>query len=101
MPIRGHSGVQGGAEMGAYATAFPGGVPITPESSRALRARYGFEIPPRPGLTAAEMAEADGRGEVDVLWSSGGRFIEKLANPHPVRGAPPRPPQRVYLPIRR
>ena len=24
MPIRGHSGVQGGAEMGAYATAFPG-----------------------------------------------------------------------------
>lgn len=27
MPIRGHSGVQGGAEMGAYATAFPGGFP--------------------------------------------------------------------------
>ena len=25
MPIRGHSGVQGGAEMGCYATAFPGG----------------------------------------------------------------------------
>ena len=24
MPIRGHSGVQGGAEMGAYATALPG-----------------------------------------------------------------------------
>ena len=24
MPIRGHSSVQGGAEMGAYATAFPG-----------------------------------------------------------------------------
>ena len=28
MPIRGHSGVQGGAEMGAYATAYPGGVTI-------------------------------------------------------------------------
>ena len=25
MPIRGHSGVQGGAEMGCYSTAFPGG----------------------------------------------------------------------------
>ena len=25
MPIRGHSGVQGGAEMGCYATALPGG----------------------------------------------------------------------------
>ena len=29
MPIRGHSGVQGGAEMGAYATALPGGGPVT------------------------------------------------------------------------
>ncbi len=28
MPIRGHSGVQGGAEMGCYATAFPGGVTV-------------------------------------------------------------------------
>ena len=38
MPIRGHSGVQGGAEMGCYATAFPGGVPVdattTPPPSR-------------------------------------------------------------------
>ena len=25
MPIRGHSGVQGGAEMGCYSTALPGG----------------------------------------------------------------------------
>jgi molybdopterin-dependent oxidoreductase alpha subunit len=29
MPIRGHSGVQGGAEMGAYATVLPGGLPLT------------------------------------------------------------------------
>ena len=36
MPIRGHSGVQGGAEMGAYATAFPGGRPVTPENAAAL-----------------------------------------------------------------
>src|SRR5439155_5866270 len=28
MPIRGHSSVQGGAEMGAYSTALPGGKPI-------------------------------------------------------------------------
>jgi len=32
MPIRGHSGVQGGAEMGAYATALPGGA--APDSRR-------------------------------------------------------------------
>src|SRR5207302_8611134 len=36
MPIRGHSGVQGGAEMGCYATNFPGGVAITAESAREL-----------------------------------------------------------------
>src|SRR5205807_6294004 len=62
MPIRGHSGVQGGAEMGAYATAFPGGVPVTPENARALRERYGFDVPSKRGLTAAEMVEAAGRG---------------------------------------
>ena len=57
MPIRGHSGVQGGAEMGAYATALPGGGPVTPEGA-PLSEQYGFAVPPRPGLTAAEMLEA-------------------------------------------
>ena len=71
MPIRGHSGVQGGAEMGAYATAFPGGLPVTPENARALGMSYGFDVPTRRGLIAAELVEAAGRGEVDVLWSSG------------------------------
>ena len=36
MPIRGHSSVQGGAEMGAYATVFPGGKPINAENAGAL-----------------------------------------------------------------
>ena len=50
MPIRGHSGVQGGAEMGAYATALPGGrarsTPSTPPRSARL---WGFPVPDRPG----------------------------------------------------
>src|SRR5580700_5542922 len=45
MPIRGHSSVQGGAEMGAYATAFPGGKPVNRENAEALGAQYGFAIP--------------------------------------------------------
>ena len=52
MPIRGHSSVQGGAEMGAYATAFPGGKPINPENAAELSKHYGFPIPEWPGLTA-------------------------------------------------
>ena len=54
MPIRGHSGVQGGAEMGAYATAFPGGVddrrratPPRSPSSTASRSATGPGSPPR------------------------------------------------------
>src|SRR5262249_46844622 len=64
MPIRGHSGVQGGAEMGAYATVLPGGVPISPESAAELGALYGFPIRAERGLSAAEMVEAAERGEM-------------------------------------
>jgi molybdopterin-dependent oxidoreductase alpha subunit len=96
MPIRGHSGVQGGAEMGAYASAFPGGLPITSENARSLGERYGFEVPARPGLTAAEMVEAAGRGEIDVLWSSGGNFLDTLPDPDSVRAALARTPLRVH-----
>ena len=78
MPIRGHSGVQGGAEMGAYATALPGGVGITEESAKRLSEQWQFEVPAREGLTAPEMLEAASRGEIDVLYSSGGNFLEVL-----------------------
>ncbi len=58
MPIRGHSGVQGGAEMGAYASALPGGVSLTDQSAAELSAHWGFEVPSHIGLTAPEMLEA-------------------------------------------
>ena len=99
MPIRGHSGVQGGAEMGAYASSFPGGLAVTPENARALGERYGFDVPARPGLTAAEMVEAAGRGEIDVLWSSGGNFLDTLPDPESVRTALARTPLRVHQDI--
>ena len=48
MPIRGHSGVQGGAEMGAYATVFPGGLPI--DAANAARfSRLGVRGSATPG----------------------------------------------------
>src|SRR5581483_10427928 len=76
MPVRGHSGVQGGAEMGAYATVLPGGAPVEPDSAAALEASWGFPVPATRGLTIAEMVEAAGRGEMDVLYSSGGNFLD-------------------------
>ena len=99
MPIRGHSGVQGGAEMGAYATSLPGGVPVDPEHAGALAGQWGFPVPGAPGLSAPEMVEAAGRGEVDVLWMSGGNFLDVLPDPPAVEaalgpGAAARPPGR-------
>jgi molybdopterin-dependent oxidoreductase alpha subunit len=99
MPIRGHSGVQGGAEMGCYATTFPGGVPITAAAAAELGAEWGFDVPDAPGLTAAEMVDAARRGDLDVLWSSGGNFLDVLPAPDVTRAALERAPLRVHQDI--
>jgi len=99
MPIRGHSSVQGGAEMGAYATALPGGKPLTPENAAALSAEYGFPVPDWRGLSAVEMIDSAGRGELDVLYSLGGNFLRTLPEPERVRAALGRVPLRVHQDI--
>jgi molybdopterin-dependent oxidoreductase alpha subunit len=99
MPLRGHSGVQGGAEMGAYATAFPGGAPVDAESAAALGEAWGFTVPSTPGLTAPEMLDAAERGELDVLWSSGGNFLDVLPDPPRVEAALERVPLRIHQDI--
>ena len=53
MPIRGHSGVQGGAEMGCYATSFPGGLAVNEEHARS----------PSSGLRCAGRAWAQSGGD--------------------------------------
>jgi molybdopterin-dependent oxidoreductase alpha subunit len=96
MPIRGHSGVQGGAEMGCYATTFPGGVAINGDSAADLAAQWGFDVPAQPGLTAGDMVDAARRGELDVLWSSGGNFLDVLPAPDVTETALARAPMRVH-----
>jgi molybdopterin-dependent oxidoreductase alpha subunit len=99
MPIRGHSGVQGGAEMGAYATSFPGGVAIDEGSAAVLGEQWGFDVPTHVGLTAPEMIESAARGEVDVLWSSGGNFLDVMPEPDMVRAALDAVPLRVHADV--
>lgn len=99
MPIRGHSGVQGGAEMGAYATAFPGGKPITPENAAHLSELWGFEVPTTPGLIAPDMIHTAAEGRLDVLFSVGGNFLEALPDPDYVEDALKRVPLRVHMDI--
>ncbi|GGS91166.1 formate dehydrogenase [Planobispora rosea] len=99
MPIRGHSGVQGGAEMGAYATGLPGGLPVTEENARRFGELWGFEVPTAPGLTATDMIDAAHGGELDVLVSSGGNFLEVLPDPDYCREALSRLKLRVHIDI--
>ncbi|HTN53005.1 MAG TPA: FdhF/YdeP family oxidoreductase [Anaeromyxobacter sp.] len=99
MPIRGHSGVQGGAEMGAYSTVLPGGAPIGPESAAQLSTLWGFPVPATRGLTAPEMIDAAHGGGLDLLFSVGGNFLEILPDPGYVREALERIPLRVHMDI--
>ena len=99
MPIRGHSGVQGGAEMGAYATVLPGGVPLDHGNAARFTELWGFEVAATRGLTAPEMIDAAHRGELDVLISSGGNFREVLPDPGYVDEAISRIPLRVHIDI--
>lgn len=99
MPIRGHSSVQGGAEMGAYATAFPGGKTVNTANARALGELYGFDVPDWPGLATTEMVEAGGRGELDLLYCLGGNFLRTLPEPDHVRAALANIPVRVHQDI--
>src|SRR5258706_13972940 len=99
MPIRGHSSVQGGAEMGAYATAFPGGKPDNAETATALSKLYGFDVPDWIGLTATEMVEACARGDLDLLYCLGGNFLRNLPEPDYVRAAMANVPMRVHQDI--
>jgi molybdopterin-dependent oxidoreductase alpha subunit len=99
MPIRGHSSVQAGAEMGAYSTAFPGGKPINAENAASLSRLYGFPVPDWPGLTAPQMVEACAEGQLDLLYCLGGNFLRTLPEPEHVRHALSNVPMRVHQDI--
>ena len=101
MPIRGHSGVQGGAEMGATPGSFAMDHPVSQESARRFASPefWGFEPPDWKGMGAAEMILAAERGEVDALWQSGGNFLDTMPEPDRVRHALSRIGLRVHQDI--
>ncbi|HEU5336586.1 MAG TPA: molybdopterin-dependent oxidoreductase, partial [Terriglobales bacterium] len=101
MPIRGHSGVQGGAEMGGMPGAYVMGFAVNEENARrfARPEMWGFEPPAWKGLSATEMVAAAGRGEIDVLWQSGGNFKQTLPEPELVQQALSRIKMRIHQDI--
>jgi molybdopterin-dependent oxidoreductase alpha subunit len=89
MPIRGHSGVQGGAEVGCV----PG---VDPNTAARWANLWGHAVPHDRGYTAAEMIRAAERGNVDLFWIVGGNFLETLPEPARVRRALSTPRLRVH-----
>lgn len=89
MPIRGHSGVQGGAEVGC-----------APKLDEKQRARFeevwGFELPRFAGLAAADMVGTAYRGEIDAFWITGGNFLETLPDPRAAGDALSRVGTRIH-----
>lgn len=99
MPIRGHSGVQGGAEMGAAPGEYLMGFPVNEDNAKVFAEAWGFEPPAWKGMGASAMLLAAERGEIDVLWQSGGNFLDTLPEPDRVRKALERIGLRIHQDI--
>jgi molybdopterin-dependent oxidoreductase alpha subunit len=99
MPIRGHSGVQGGAEVGCVPDRYPGGLAVNRENAAALERVWRFRPPTAAGLNAVEMIGRADEGGLDVLYAIGGNFLETLPEPAFVERALGRVPLRVHQDI--
>ena len=99
MAIRGHSGVQGGAEVGAVPNQFPGGLAVDADGANQLSSLWGFDVPAWRGMNAVEMIDAAHEGNLDMLYQVGGNFLETLPEPDYVREAVERIPMRVHQDI--
>lgn len=75
--------------MGAQPSAYVMGSAATEENARkfASSEMWGFEPPSWKGLSASHMVLAADRGEIDVLWQSGGNFKHTLPEPELVNRA--------------
>lgn len=99
MPIRGHSGVQGGSEVGCSPTSYPGGDPMVPETAEKFTGLWGFQVPQTKGLSGVEMIAGAHRDDIDILYSAGGNFLETLPESQFVQEALAKVPLRVHQDI--
>src|SRR5262249_26574613 len=99
VPIRGHSGVQGGAEVGCVPNQFPGGITVSEQGAARMRELWGFTVPSKRGLNAVEMIDAAEAERLDWFYISGGNFLETLPEPEYVRAAIARVPMRIHQDI--
>src|SRR6185503_5908687 len=99
MAIRGHSGVQGGAEVGAVPNQLPGGVAVDDDGATQFSELWGFDVPAWRGMNAVEMLDAAHERKLDVLYQVRGNFLATLPEPDYVRKAVEQIPLRIHQDI--
>lgn len=99
VPIRGHSGVQGGGECGVSPTTLPGGVPANEENLQRFDAHWGHPLPRAPGLSTMKMIDAMHAGRIDFLYNLGGNLFAVLPDPKWLAEAFARTKVRVHQDI--
>ena len=101
MPIRGHSGVQGGGECGVDPDKYPGGFEVAQRRRpRAASRRCGARRSRRGRATArCRCSRPRTRGEIDFLYSLGGNLLETMPDRAYMREALSRVRLRVHQDI--
>ncbi len=91
-PIRGHSGVQGGAEVGCI----PG---VDAAALDRWSKVWGFDAPRSRGMATVEQIDAGAEGKLDVFWMIGGNALETLPDEARCRKALEKPALRIHQDI--
>ncbi len=99
MPIRGHSGVQGGEDCGCEPDKFPGGFQVNEANARRFSNLWHHPVPSTPGLRVSQMIESAERGELEFLYSIGGNLLETMPDRGFVSKALAQVPVRVHQDI--
>jgi molybdopterin-dependent oxidoreductase alpha subunit len=100
MPIRGHSGVQGGGECGVDPDKYPGGYLVAKaEDRRRFETLWGAPLPAGKGHRTLQMLEAAHEGEIDFLYSLGGNLFETMPDRAYMREALSRVKVRIHQDI--
>ena len=96
MAIRGHSGVQGGSEMGCVPNQFPGGMATDDVGAKHMAEQWGFPVPDWKGNFVVETLDRAWNGDLDVLYCVGSNLFSILPDSTYVREAIGKIPLRVH-----
>ncbi len=99
MPLRGHSGAQGGSECGVEPDKFPGGFTVNDENARRISNLWRHPVPSISGLKLPQMIDAAHRGKLKFLYSIGGNLLETMPDRNFVAQALRKVPFRIHQDI--